>query len=204
MQTLRKHKVDLIEWLSGDHQLVLQHVQCQALVTDREYRRLRSIQDPEGRVIELLDTLLSKGDAHCQQFIAILRGLQDTYPQLQAWFGQLGITGAPAALGCPPRAAPPDHEAKARQADAMVSDKKHFLRTQREVLIQGVKQVAQLADRLHVTLHPEALEEVLCEKTPQSQMRRLLDFVTSDVLATEVFRALCVVEANLMWEILQL
>uniref|UniRef100_A0A8C4TKY0 Uncharacterized LOC114655228 n=1 Tax=Erpetoichthys calabaricus TaxID=27687 RepID=A0A8C4TKY0_ERPCA len=121
MQTLRKHKVDLIEWLSGDPQLVLQHVQCQALVTDREYRRLRSIQDPERRVIDLLDTLLSKGDAHCQQFIALLRGLQDTYPQLQAWFGQLGITGAPAALGCSPWAAPPDHEAKARQADAMVS-----------------------------------------------------------------------------------
>uniref|UniRef100_A0AAY4AJ37 Caspase-8 n=1 Tax=Denticeps clupeoides TaxID=299321 RepID=A0AAY4AJ37_9TELE len=82
---IRQNKVLLIEVLSADHNLLLQHVQEKRLITTREYNNLRSGHDNAEKVtINLLDMLVNKGDERCAQFRQLLHRdtILETFPRL--------------------------------------------------------------------------------------------------------------------------
>ncbi|XP_061083023.1 caspase-8-like isoform X2 [Conger conger] len=86
MQEIRKRKIPLTEALMSDPDYILQHVQQGALITPREYSNMRSIQrSNEGRVIDLLDKVMDKGEDTCQRFLTLLQEpeVQDTFPRLK-------------------------------------------------------------------------------------------------------------------------
>ncbi|KAG7467394.1 hypothetical protein MATL_G00152870 [Megalops atlanticus] len=89
MQEIRKRKMDLIEALTADSDYILQRVQQMALITNREYNNIRSVQQSsERKVIDLVDKVMFKGDHTCQGFLTLLRqpDIQDTYPTLKQLF----------------------------------------------------------------------------------------------------------------------
>ncbi|KAF5897766.1 caspase-8-like, partial [Clarias magur] len=89
MQTLRKNKVCLIRTLSTDSSVILQYVQQDNIITDREYTNLKhNNHTKEDIVINLLDTVMSKGDATCCNFLDLLQreDVQENFPQLRLLF----------------------------------------------------------------------------------------------------------------------
>ncbi|XP_016342160.1 caspase-8-like [Sinocyclocheilus anshuiensis] len=70
---IRQNKTFLLETLSEDPEIILQHVQQANLVTQRDYRNLSDITKREEKVINLLDKLMGKGEDTCRQFIDLLR-----------------------------------------------------------------------------------------------------------------------------------
>ncbi|KAM9483006.1 uncharacterized protein Hap1MRO34_008047 [Clarias gariepinus] len=90
MQTLRKNKVSLIRTLSTDARFILQYVQQDNIITDRHYTNFKhnNHTKDEDIVINLLDTVMSKGDATCCNFLDLLQreDVQDTFPHLKLLF----------------------------------------------------------------------------------------------------------------------
>ncbi|XP_029608795.1 uncharacterized protein LOC115193851 [Salmo trutta] len=106
MDKLRKIKTVLTEILSAEASFILQYVDQEGLVTQREYRNLKngSKLNPEESIISLLDTLILKGgDEKCTRFLTLLQK-----PDIRLNFSRLGeikdIDIAPA----PSSPAPPD------------------------------------------------------------------------------------------------
>ncbi|XP_036839561.1 uncharacterized protein LOC118965305 [Oncorhynchus mykiss] len=106
MDKLRKIRIVLTEILSADASYILQHVHQEDLVTPREYRNLHndSKLHPEGSIVDLLDSLLTKGgDEKCTRFLTLLQ-----QPVIRSTYYKLGeikhIDIAPA----PSSPAPPD------------------------------------------------------------------------------------------------
>ncbi|XP_014009466.2 uncharacterized protein [Salmo salar] len=106
MDKLRKIKIPLTEILSADAGFILQHVDQEGLVTQRDYLNLikGSQLNPEQSIISLLDTLILKGgDEKCTRFLTLLQ-----HPGIRSNFSRLGeikdIDIAPA----PSSPAPPD------------------------------------------------------------------------------------------------
>uniref|UniRef100_UPI00398ECA30 uncharacterized protein n=1 Tax=Pristiophorus japonicus TaxID=55135 RepID=UPI00398ECA30 len=87
MEDIRRSKISLAEWLSNDPDFILQVVQEAALITQREYLKLKAENDPEKRIINLLDTIRGKGHSFCEQFICVLQKdkVKETYPNLIEW-----------------------------------------------------------------------------------------------------------------------
>ncbi|XP_051997158.1 caspase-8-like [Xyrauchen texanus] len=80
-----KNKVFLVETLCEEADIIMQHVQQLKLLTQREYRNIRDVQNREKMIIDLLDKLLSKGDETCCKFIDLLRqdSILETFPMLK-------------------------------------------------------------------------------------------------------------------------
>ncbi|XP_066544366.1 uncharacterized protein LOC136711798 [Amia ocellicauda] len=87
MDIIKKHKVDLISWLSAQPSWILQCSHSKSVLTDREYKDLKNETNPEKMVIDLLDRIMGKSDKYCQCFLDILcqEDVKDTYPQLRGW-----------------------------------------------------------------------------------------------------------------------
>ncbi|KAK1165611.1 hypothetical protein AOXY_G14191 [Acipenser oxyrinchus oxyrinchus] len=209
MEIIRKHKVDLTGVLSADPGPVVQLAHSRGIITDREYNKVKNITDPEEKVIELLDRVRTKSDQKCQAFLGILREVHDTYPRLKDLFTdakESDISFSAAAQDTPdgfPYGVMSDAE-KIKKADSIVQDKLQFFKTNRTDLVQKVKNTSQLTDLLHQTFHKEALDCVLSKELPQDQIRKLMDFTTTESVAKEVFLALCNVEKRVMYEILKI
>uniref|UniRef100_A0A3B4B6K0 Caspase 20, apoptosis-related cysteine peptidase n=1 Tax=Periophthalmus magnuspinnatus TaxID=409849 RepID=A0A3B4B6K0_9GOBI len=78
--------VELI--LSGDHKFVLNKVYENKLITEREYHNLKGIfkENVEGHVVELVDTIMEKGEDTCERFLRLLETddeIKDTFPNLK-------------------------------------------------------------------------------------------------------------------------
>lgn len=85
---IKSNKTSLLNILSDDERLILNKVQENKLITDRDYRNLKSIskEDVEGRITELLDKIMGKGDERCQSFLNLLETdaeIKETYPKLK-------------------------------------------------------------------------------------------------------------------------
>ncbi|XP_059822053.1 uncharacterized protein si:dkey-10c21.1 [Hypanus sabinus] len=87
MEDIRRSKTSLVEWLTSDPDFILQIVQEDSLITQREYHKLNAENDPEKRIIKLLDTIMGKGQSSCELFCHVLRKdkVKETYPQLVEW-----------------------------------------------------------------------------------------------------------------------
>lgn len=86
--TVRRNKTSIQRILSGDHKLILNKVYEQKLITDREYNNLKNIhkETVEGHVVELVDTLMDKGEERCQQFLHLLETdeeIKETFPNIK-------------------------------------------------------------------------------------------------------------------------
>ncbi|XP_061114821.1 uncharacterized protein zgc:174906 [Conger conger] len=81
---LRRLKPKLIEVLSGESDHVLQHADSLSLLSPREYRRLKAIDDPSQKIRDLLDYVIQKGHSPALSFLEFLReaDTRNTFPQL--------------------------------------------------------------------------------------------------------------------------
>uniref|UniRef100_A0A673ARG7 Uncharacterized protein n=1 Tax=Sphaeramia orbicularis TaxID=375764 RepID=A0A673ARG7_9TELE len=86
--TLRHNKTAIQLILSADQQLILDKVYEKELITEREYRIIKSINkdSSERTVIEIVDKIMEKGEARCRDFLDLLKTdemIKETYPDLQ-------------------------------------------------------------------------------------------------------------------------
>lgn len=89
METVRKNKVFLIDTLSADANIVLQHVQNEKIITRRDYNNLNQPNYTQEKIIiSLLDNVTNKGDETCHKFLKLLEKeeLQENFPQLKTLF----------------------------------------------------------------------------------------------------------------------
>ena len=82
-----RNKTLLQDILSADPKFILNKVREKELITDREYKNLKSINkgDAEDLVIKLVDTVNNKGVQRRSQFIELLQDeiVLETYPRLR-------------------------------------------------------------------------------------------------------------------------
>ncbi|CAL9689045.1 unnamed protein product [Knipowitschia caucasica] len=86
--TLRENKTSILKILSADYKLILNKVYEHNLITEREYKNLKGIykENVEGHIVELVDTLMDKGEERCESFISLLETdeeIKDTFPNLK-------------------------------------------------------------------------------------------------------------------------
>ncbi|XP_055722455.1 caspase-8-like isoform X2 [Salvelinus fontinalis] len=89
MQMLREKKTLLTEILSAESSYILQHVQQEEIVTNRDYNNLNiPNQSDEKTVINLLDKVMNKGDAKCCELVNLLQKphIIKNYPRLEEIF----------------------------------------------------------------------------------------------------------------------
>ncbi|KAK1165609.1 caspase-8-like [Acipenser oxyrinchus oxyrinchus] len=111
MEILRAYKTKLTELLYVDPVPILQLAQSKKIITDREYNKMKCISDSEKQVIELLDKIMGKSSNVCQDFLKILKDVQDTYPQLVELFSEIEeIPSAPPSLSIEARPETLDEE----------------------------------------------------------------------------------------------
>ncbi|XP_033838532.1 caspase-8-like [Periophthalmus magnuspinnatus] len=85
---MRRNKTSIHRILSGDHKFVLNKVYENKLITEREYHNLKGIfkENVEGHVVELVDTIMEKGEDTCERFLRLLETddeIKDTFPNLK-------------------------------------------------------------------------------------------------------------------------
>lgn len=76
----------LINVLVSDPDYILQHLQADALITQREYNIVKTKkQSDEETVIDILDKIMNKGEDTCRRFLALLQtdDVQQTFPDLK-------------------------------------------------------------------------------------------------------------------------
>ncbi|XP_028847984.1 uncharacterized protein LOC114797316 [Denticeps clupeoides] len=83
---IRSKKVDLIEWLSWNSELILQHVDQSGIVTRLEYTDLKAFTG-SGLVAEILDRVVAKQHDACVRFFEMLKRdeVVETFPPLKEW-----------------------------------------------------------------------------------------------------------------------
>ncbi|MCI4386250.1 hypothetical protein PGIGA_G00060110 [Pangasianodon gigas] len=89
METVRQNKVFLIDTLSADASIVLQHVQNDNVITRRDYNNLNQPNHTQEQIIiKLLDNVTNKGNEACHKFLKLLEKeeLQEIFPQLKELF----------------------------------------------------------------------------------------------------------------------
>ena len=87
MKILVASKVKLAEWLSSDLH-ILQHAYADGIIEKRVYNKLEYTAQPaEAACIQLLDTVINRGEGTAAQFLQLLTKSEilKTYPQLQEW-----------------------------------------------------------------------------------------------------------------------
>ncbi|XP_024271955.1 caspase-8-like isoform X2 [Oncorhynchus tshawytscha] len=89
MQMLREKKTLLTEILSADSSYILQHVQQEEIVTNRDYNNLNiPNQSDEKTVVNLLDKVMNKGDTKSYELVNLLQKphIIKNYPRLEEIF----------------------------------------------------------------------------------------------------------------------
>ncbi|XP_042563063.1 NACHT, LRR and PYD domains-containing protein 1 homolog, partial [Clupea harengus] len=92
MDIILEKKIILSEILSAETAFILQYVQQNKLITDRDYSALKSLpQNTETVSVEVLDKLRAKGDDACQKFIVLLKQQRvlEQYPRLRDVFSDI-------------------------------------------------------------------------------------------------------------------
>ncbi|XP_057192748.1 uncharacterized protein si:dkey-10c21.1 isoform X2 [Triplophysa rosa] len=185
-----KNKPKLIDWLSGDHIGILQHVQSREFITDAEYDMLKYISVPRKQVIELMDIILGKGEKVCREFLKMLKedDVNEFSPQLRDWIKTVNNSDTT------------DNAAQTTPR-AQVTNCEEFLKKKMSPLVQGVKHIDLIVDDLG--LHPESVANIRAQATDQNKMRKLLDYINSKTIAERLVDALFRHESDLMNDLLR-
>lgn len=85
IQLLRSHKARLVEIMSGDADLVLQHADSRFLLSHRGYQQVKACRVPSEKVTELLDHIIQRGPEAAHGLLQLLRDevLQEAFPMLR-------------------------------------------------------------------------------------------------------------------------
>nr|XP_023683625.1 caspase-8-like isoform X1 [Paramormyrops kingsleyae] len=86
MQNIRANKMGLIDVLMSDPDYILQNLQADALITQREYNIIKTKKlSVEETVIDILDKIMNKGEDTCRRFLTLLQtdDVQETFPNLK-------------------------------------------------------------------------------------------------------------------------
>ncbi|XP_067842916.1 uncharacterized protein [Heptranchias perlo] len=252
MEDIRRSKLSLVDCLTNDPDFILQVVQEAVLITQREYIKLKAENDPEKKIINLLDTIMGKGHSSCEQFTHVLQKeeVKETYPKLIKWLssrqqapsgpnlgGRQVITADVHVAGgsfvvCPmiqtdqrssisipvnvnssrdnssaaknlPLGS--TKEISVKELEDKVTDKKSFLKQNWANLVQKVKNVDELADRMMGHgLTNEMYSEIMTCETSERKMRKLLQYTTTtDTASSHLFTALCTLHYHVMQELIQ-
>ncbi|KAK2849815.1 hypothetical protein Q7C36_008598 [Tachysurus vachellii] len=170
MEIITHNKVKLIQWLCGE-ELVLQHVHARKLVTQKEYIKVKSIQDPSANITELLDIILQKGDLVCVAFLELLKNddVNESRPELKDWITTVDTSAL----------AHKTEKTNPSQAGTLkIPDDQEFLKKNRGRLIDKVKNVERIIDDLNY-LSDEMAANIRAERTDQAKMRKVLEYTTS-------------------------
>ena len=94
MKILVSNKVKLVKWLSTDR-YIIQHAHSDEVIDDRVYRRLKNTAQPEDACIDLIDTVINRGEGTSTQFLKLLKKTEIlvTYPQLKEWNSSSALPG---------------------------------------------------------------------------------------------------------------
>ncbi|KAM9468618.1 uncharacterized protein Hap1MRO34_013261 isoform 1-T2 [Clarias gariepinus] len=173
METVRKNKPFLINTLSTDASTVLQHVQSDDVILQRDYDDLKQ-PNHTGRTIitNLLDILMRRGDETCRKFLKVLekKELQDNFPQLKDLFT-------------------PEQPSAERARESTGAE---FVDEHREQLIQRVSSVMEIADCLLTKkiITGEIYNNVSAASTSQEKMRILYKSLNSKIVKEEFYKIL--------------
>ncbi|XP_034009286.1 uncharacterized protein LOC117500513 isoform X2 [Trematomus bernacchii] len=176
---LISNKTPIVETLCADYTLILNKAVQNELITQREYKNLKSINklNAEGHVVELLDTIMDKGEKTCLAFLNLLQTdeeIQKTYPELN---NILKKENCP--LPYPVQACSVDNTAARPSAGGTAQytmvDGKHFVDKHRIKLTDRVNSVGNILDQL---LEEEVIQQAIYDTirkipTKQEQMREL-------------------------------
>ncbi|KAI7808757.1 uncharacterized protein si:dkey-10c21.1 isoform X1 [Triplophysa rosa] len=202
-----KNKPKLIDWLSGDHIGILQHVQSREFITDAEYDMLKYISVPRKQVIELMDIILGKGEKVCREFLKMLKedDVNEFSPQLRDWIKTVNNSDTTDnAAQTTPRAqvtSQKNKDCEGGASDNRPIDCEEFLKKKMSPLVQGVKHIDLIVDDLG--LHPESVANIRAQATDQNKMRKLLDYINSKTIAERLVDALFRHESDLMNDLLR-
>ncbi|KAI9532118.1 hypothetical protein NQZ68_034323 [Dissostichus eleginoides] len=192
---LRRNKTSIVDNLCADYTLILNKADQNELITQREYKNLKSInqKDKEGHVVELLDKIMDKGEKTCLAFLNVLQTdeeIQKTYPELN---NILKKENCP--LPYPVQACSVDNTVKdagvkcsepgsrntagpsaGGTAQYTMVDDEHFVDKHQIELINRVNCVADILDQLldEKVITKPIYDEILEIPTNQKKMRKLL------------------------------
>ncbi|KAF7700468.1 apoptosis-associated speck-like protein containing a CARD [Silurus meridionalis] len=186
MEMLRKNKVFLIDTLSTDSIIVLQHVQNDNIITKRDYNNLNQPKDTgEKIIINLLDNVMGKGEETCQKLLKMLekKELQEIFPQLK----ELSITQQTPQQTSEERTNGPVMTPAAEQSKGFEFVDKH-----RGALIQRVTSVMEIADGLlsKQMITNEVYNTIQAAATSQEKMRIMYWSFNSRAVKGEFYRIL--------------
>ncbi|XP_041057253.1 uncharacterized protein LOC121285138 [Carcharodon carcharias] len=255
MEDIRRSKLNLVACLTHDPDFILQVVQENMLIAQREYQKLKAENDPEKRIINLLDIVIGKGNSSCESFIRALQkdNVKETYPNLIEWLSSreqvpsgadlsgrqiisanVHVSGgsfmvcpiiqthhisSTSSVSMPVNFNSPRNnksvgnnlplgstkEISVKELEDRVTDKKSFLIHNWSNLVQKVKNVDELADRMMGNgLTNEMYSKIMACKTPEEKMRKLLQYsTTTDVASGHLFIALCTLHNYIIQELTQ-
>ncbi|KAK2849814.1 hypothetical protein Q7C36_008597 [Tachysurus vachellii] len=212
MEIITHNKVKLIQWLCGE-ELILQHVRARNLVTQTEYIKVKSIQDPSANITELLDIILKKGDSICVAFLELLKNddVNESRPELKDWITTVDTSEIKAdfQLSTQSTEIKADFQHSTQSPDISVnitgksgssistpvfigspiSNDQEFLKKNRGELIDKVKNVERITDDLHyLTDEMEAI--IQAERSDKAKMRKVLEYTYSKKAAKLLVDAL--------------
>ncbi|KAF5880188.1 caspase-8-like, partial [Clarias magur] len=182
METVRKNKTFLIDTLSTDASIVLQHVQSDDIILQRDYKNLNHPNYTDEKIIiNLLDTVMGRGDETCRKFLKVLekQELQEIFPQLKHHFT--------------PEQASAERQREREKGSVMAHHKgAEFVDKHREQLIQRVSSVMEIADCLltQKMITDEMYSEISAAATMQGKMRILYKSLDSKTVKEEFYKVL--------------
>ncbi|KAF4086501.1 hypothetical protein AMELA_G00107220 [Ameiurus melas] len=184
METVRKNKVFLIDTLSTDAIFVLQHVQSNSIINQRDYNKLNQPNHTQEMIIiNLLDTVMGRGDETCQKLLKLLekKELQENFPQLKNLF-------TPDQISAERERGPDMSHGKVKKQ----SKGAEFVDGHRDALIQRVSSVMEIADRLLVKsmISYEMYSTISAAATSHDKMRALYRSLNSTAVKEEFYEIL--------------
>ncbi|KAF3839499.1 hypothetical protein F7725_018216 [Dissostichus mawsoni] len=176
---LRRNKTSIVDTLCADYMLILNKADQNELITQREYKNLKSInqKDKEGHVVELLDKIMDKGEKTCLAFLNVLQTdeeIQKTYPELNNILKKENCPLPYLVQACSVDNTAAGPSAGGTAQYTMVDDE-HFVDKHQIELINRVHCVADILDQL---LGKKVIKQAIYDKirkipTTQEQMREL-------------------------------
>lgn len=81
---IKQFKVQLIDALSGEPDLVLQHCHSSDILSQREYDHVKACRVPSDQARDILDYVMKKDKKHISMFLNLLKSetIQQAFPKL--------------------------------------------------------------------------------------------------------------------------
>lgn len=84
IKLIRRHKTELLEALTGDPEILLQHCHASGILSNNEYNNIKDTNMRSKQVRDILDYVIHKDNKHALNFLKLLKtqDMQETFPKL--------------------------------------------------------------------------------------------------------------------------